>query len=62
MDRRTKSDKILRDKPFPMASNLEYDGYQGGLASHTHFFDKKSTGSVGDFVTNEQLVNELYKQ
>ena len=30
---RTKSDKVLRDKSYDIASNPEYDGYQRGLAS-----------------------------
>ena len=30
---RTKSDKVLRDKAYDIASNPEYDGYQRGLAS-----------------------------
>ena len=41
---RTKSDKVLRDKVYNIASNPEYDGYQRGLASMVYkFFDKKST-------------------
>ena len=43
---RTKSDKVLRDKAYNIASNPEYDGYQRGLASIVYnFFDKKSIGS-----------------
>ena len=43
---RTKSDKVLRDKAYDIASNPEFDGYQRGLASMVYkFFDKKSTGS-----------------
>ena len=43
---RTKSDKVLRDKAYDIASNPEYDGYQRGLASIVYkFFDKKSMGS-----------------
>ena len=43
---RTKSDKVLRDKAYDIASNPEYDGYQRGLASMANkFFDKKSMGS-----------------
>ena len=43
---RTKSDNVLRDKAYDIASNPEYDGYQRGLASMVYkFFDKKSTGS-----------------
>ena len=43
---RTKSDKVLRDKVYNIASNPEYDGYQRGLASMVYkFFDKKSMGS-----------------
>ena len=41
---RTKSDKVLRDKAYDIASNPEYDGYQRGLASVVYkFFDKKAT-------------------
>ena len=41
---RTKSDKVLRDKAYVIASNPEYDGYQRGLASMVYkFFNKKST-------------------
>ena len=41
---RTKSDKVLRDKAYNIASNPEYDGYQRRLASIVYrFFDKKST-------------------
>ena len=43
---RTKSDKVLRDRAYNIASNPEYDGYQRGLAIMVHiFFDKKSMGS-----------------
>ena len=39
---RTKSDKVLRDKAYDIASNPKYDGYQRGLASMVYrFFDKK---------------------
>ena len=41
-----KSDKVLRDKAYNIASNPKYDGYQRGLASMVYkFFDKKSMGS-----------------
>ena len=43
---RIKSDKVLRDKEYDIASNPEYDGYQRGLASMVYkFCDKKSMGS-----------------
>ena len=46
MINRTKSDKVLRDKAYDIASNPKYDGYQRGLASMVYkFFDKKSMGS-----------------
>ena len=35
---RTKSDKVLRDKAYDIASNPEYDGYQRGLASMVYNF------------------------
>ena len=31
--KRTKSDKVLKNKAFKIASNPKYDGYQRGLAS-----------------------------
>ena len=44
---RTKSDKVLRDKAYNIASNPEHDGYQRGLVSMVHkFFDKKSTAGA----------------
>lgn len=33
LPRREASDKVLHNKPFPIASNPELDGYQRGLAS-----------------------------
>ena len=59
---RTKSDKVLRDKAYNIASNLEYDGYQRGLASMVYkFFDKKYIGS--GILRNSSLIlaNELHK-
>ena len=46
LKRRTKSDKVLKDKVFVIASNPKYDGYQRGLASMVYnFFNKKSKGT-----------------
>ena len=57
---RTKSDKVLRDKAYDIASNPEYDGYQRGLASMVYkFFDKKSMGS--GIASSSILVDELHK-
>ena len=70
---RTKSDKVLRDKAYNIASNPEYDGYQRGLASIVYkFFDKKSMGSGVKKLKNTTkssslernssiLANELHK-
>ena len=42
LTRRTTSDKVLRDKPFNIAKNPKYGGYQRGLASMAYkVFDKK---------------------
>ena len=32
-ERRTQSDKFLKDKAFEITNNPKYDGYQRGLAS-----------------------------
>ena len=46
LEKRTASDKVLRDKAFNIAKNTKYDGYQRGLASMIYkFFDKKYTGN-----------------
>ena len=63
---RTKSDKVLRDKAYDIASNPEYDGYQRGLASMVYkFFDKKSMGSGIKKDTKKSssliLADELHK-
>ena len=60
--KRTKSDKVLRDKAFKVASDTKYDGYQKGLASMVYkFFDKRSSGSGIANELNFQLGNELHK-
>ena len=42
LERRTQSDKILKDKAFKIATNPNHDGYQRRLASMVYnFFDKK---------------------
>ena len=63
---RTKSDKVLRDKAYNIASNPEYDGYQRGIASMVYkFLDKKSMGNgIKKDKTKSSsliLVDELHK-
>ena len=59
---RTKSDKVLRDKAYNIASNPEYDGYQRGLASMVYkFFDKKSMGSGMAKLSSLILADKLHK-
>ena len=62
LERRTQSDKVLKDKAFEIANNPKYDGYQRGLASMVYrFFDNKSKGSGIKSMPNQQLANELHK-
>ena len=64
LERRTQSDKVLKDKAFEFANNPRYDGYQRGLASMVcKFFDKKSkgTGIQNEIKQNQHLANELHK-
>ena len=43
LERRTQSDKVLKDIAFEIANDPKYDGYQRGFASMVYqFFDKKS--------------------
>ena len=64
LDKKTQSDKVLKDKAFEIANNPKYDGYQRGLASIVYkVFDKKSkvTGIKNEIKENQQLANELHK-
>ena len=59
---RTKSDKVLRDKAYDIASNPEYDGYQRGLASMVYkFFDKELAGGGFKKPRSSILADELHK-
>ena len=45
LTRRTKSDRILRDKALTIAKNRKFDGYRRGLTPMVFkFFDKKTSG------------------
>ena len=60
--KRTQSDKVLKDKAFKIATNLNYDVYQTGLALMVYkFVDEKSKGSGIVNESNYQLANELHK-
>ena len=62
LEKRTQSDKVLRDKVFKIVSNPNYDGYQRGLASMVYkFFDKKSSGSSITNEPNYKLADEIHK-
>ena len=65
LPKRTTSDKVLRDKPFNIAKNPKYDGYQRGLAAMVYkFFGEKSKGGVvanNEIKQNFQLAKELHK-
>ena len=67
--KRTKSDKVLRDKAFKIASDPKHDGYQRGLALMVYkYFDKTPSGSGVDTLLanksaiNYKLENELHRQ
>ena len=65
LERRTASDKVLRDKAFNIAKDPKYDGYQRGLASMVYkVFDKKSreNGVTNNEIKQKlQLAEELHK-
>lgn len=66
LSKRTASDNVLREKKFAIASNLNDDGYQRGLASMVYnLFDKtsKDIAHTGTEIISkdQQLVNELHK-
>ena len=64
LNKKTQSDKVLRDKASEIASNSKYDGYQRVLAAMFYkFFDKKSieSGIKNEIKQNQQLANKLHK-
>ena len=57
LKRRTAPD-VLRDKPFKIAKNPKYDGYQRRLASVVYkVFDKKSTWLSDKSVSGSDVAN-----
>ena len=64
LDRRTRAEKVLRDKAFNIAKNSKHDGYQRELASMIYKLLKKKTsgGTVKNEITsNKELAEELHK-
>ena len=68
LERRTASDRILRNKAFNIAKNPNYDEYERGLGSMVYtFLDKKSAGSGVNAnvnkstINNKKLAQELHK-
>ena len=60
LNRRTASDKVLRDKAFNIAKNPKYHGYQRGLTSMVYkFFDKMFAGSG---VVNNEIKQIFHKK
>ena len=54
LNKRTQSDKVLRDKDFEIASNPKYDSYQRRLATMVYkFFDNKSVSSGFQSTSNQ---------
>ena len=57
LEKRTHSDKFLRDKAFKIVGDPKYDGYQRGLAFMvSKVNDKKSSGSGIGNEPNDQLA------
>ena len=64
LEKRTPSDKVLKNKAFAIANNPKYDEYQRRLASMLYkFFDKKSKGSCmkNEIKKNQKLANKFHK-
>ena len=54
LQRRTASDKVLRDKAFSIDKNPKYYEYQRGLASMVYkFFDKQTSDSGVKSMSNK---------
>ena len=65
LNRRVAADKVLRDKPFDIAKNSKYDGYQFWLVlMNSTFFDKKASGEIvkNENISNKELTREYTSQ
>ena len=59
LEKRTISDKILKDRAYEIARNRKYHRYQRAIGSmFFKLFDKKTRSGMS---VNEQLAEELYK-
>ena len=64
LNRRTFAYKVLQDKPFNIAKDPKYGGYQRVRASIVYqSFDKKTSGSgiKSENIPNKELTEELHK-
>ena len=63
LKRRTASDKFLRDKPFNIAKNPKYDGYERGHTSMVYkFFDKEVVLIWCESCINRLIIRNLKKE
>lgn len=61
LPRRASSDKELHDRAFNIAKNLEYDGYQHGLASTIYKLSNEKCASAntsGGAIKNQTMWNQ----
>ena len=60
--RRTDSDKVLRGKPYNIAKNPRFDGYQRGLASMVYIFFDTTSASLVDKSAKDSGFKSAIKQ
>ena len=63
LKRRTKSDIVLKNKAYKIATNSNYDDFQKAIASMVWKFFNKISKKVlsGSGINDQQLANELHK-
>ena len=61
--KRAQSDKDLRDKPFKIADDPKYDGYQTGLASMVYKFSLVEVVLLMNQIISWQInfINQLFE-
>ena len=59
---RTDSDKVLRGKPYNIAKNPRFDGYQRGLASMVYTFFDTTSASLVDKSAKDSGFKSAIKQ
>ena len=59
LNKRTQSEKLLRDKAFEIANDPKYDGYQRGMVSMVYKFFHENSASLSDLSAESSGIKSM---